>query len=82
MDLLYFILAFIFSLTLAPLLTKKKTNKFLENEAERFFFKSSRVDNNWDSQGRVYTKGIAFIIKDGKKSIINQSKLADTGLLY
>ena len=79
---LYFVLAFSLSILLAPLLTKKKKNKFLEDEAERFIFKSSRVDKNWNSQGRVYANGIAFIIKNDKKKIINQSKLADTGILY
>ena len=82
MEIIYFTLAFVLSVLITSLFTKKKKNKFLEDEAERYIFKNSRVNENWSSQGRTYTNGIAFIIKDGKKKIINQSKLADTGLLY
>ncbi len=56
---------------------------FLKKEAKRGLTDNFKVDDNWNSQGRVYTEGLTLIKKkNGKSSFIKQAKLADTGLLH
>jgi len=60
-----------------------KVDSFLRNEAKRGFFNNFSKDESWNSEGRVYTEGLTLIKqKDGKKRFIQQTKLADTGLLH
>lgn len=58
-----------------------KKDKFWEKESDRCLNKFCEVDENWNSNGRVYTKGLTVIEKDGKKQFVKQAKLCDIGLL-
>jgi|GEM_PF-5828603 len=60
----------------------RENNTFREQEAERFFEKNCEIDENWSSKGRVYTRGVGLIEKDGKLKFIKQAKLCDTGILH
>jgi hypothetical protein len=56
---------------------------FSESEAERVFFDFAREPDNWNSQGRSFTKGISMITdKDGKRKLIPQSRLVDGGITF
>ena len=58
------------------------TSSFLQNESARFFNDNSQAPNDYTSEGRTYTKGMA-IIKDketNKLKIITQAKPCDIGL--
>ncbi len=56
---------------------------FLRKEAKRGLQNNFKTDNDWHSEGRVYTEGLTLIEKDDKKLFfVKQAKLADTGLLH
>lgn len=58
-------------------------NSFLRAEAKRGLKDNFKVNDDWNSQGRVYTEGLTLIKKkNGKHFFIKQAKLADTGLLH
>ena len=60
-----------------------KVDSFLQNEAKRGISNNFAKSSSWNSEGRVYTEGLTLIkYKDGKKKFIQQTKLADTGLLH
>ena len=58
-----------------------KKDKFLEKEAKRCLNDFCEVDENWNSKGRVYSKGLAVIEENGKKRFIKQAKVCDIGIL-
>lgn len=58
-----------------------KKNKFWKNESKRCLNNFCEVDENWNSNGKVYSKGLAVIEENGKKRFIKQSKIIDIGLL-
>lgn len=58
-----------------------KKDAFLASESDRCLNSFCEIDSNWDSRGRVYTKGLAVIEKDGKKQFVKQAKLCDIGIL-
>ena len=56
---------------------------FLRSEANRVLSKNSEINKSWNSQGRVYSTGVALItLKNGRKKFIKQAKLCDTGILH
>lgn len=56
---------------------------FLREEAVRVLFKNAEADKEWNSQGRVYTTGVALIkMPNGRKKFIKTAKLADSGILH
>ncbi len=58
-------------------------DSFLRKEAKRGLEDNFKTDDNWHSEGRVYTEGLTLIEKDdGKLFFIKQAKLADTGILH
>lgn len=58
-----------------------KKDDFLASESNRCLNNFCQVDDNWNSNGKVYTKGLAVVQKDGKKQFIKQAKLCDIGIL-
>ena len=58
-------------------------DSFETQEAKRYLFGFNEVDDNWSSNGRVYTNGIALIEdkKTGEKRFIKQAELCDIGIL-
>lgn len=65
----------------AGLFWRFKRDPFLASESDRCLNRFCEVDSNWSSQGRVYTKGLAVIEKNGKKRFVKQAKLCDIGIL-
>lgn len=65
----------------ASFLWKFKKDDFLASEADRCLNKFCEIDENWNSRGRVYTKGLALIEENGKRRFIKQAKLCDIGIL-
>ena len=64
-------------------LNPRNVDSFLRKEAKRGLNNNFKIDDNWHSQGRVYTEGLTFIEeKNGKQYFIRQGKLADSGLLH
>ena len=60
----------------------EKENHFMINESSRIIYDNAEVKENYTSQGRVYTRGLALIKKDGdsKFTLISQAKVCDIGL--
>ena len=58
-----------------------KKDDFMEKEAKRCINGLCEVDDNWSSNGRIYTNGFTVIKQDGKNKFIKQSKLCDAGIL-
>lgn len=58
-----------------------KKHVFFEKEAKRCLNDFCEVDENWNSNGRVHSTGLAVIEKNGKKRFIKQSKVCDIGIL-
>jgi len=57
-------------------------SEFLKNESIRILSDNARVDENYTSQGRIFTRGLA-VVKDkesDKFRIIAQAKPCDIGL--
>jgi hypothetical protein len=66
------------------ILYKRVTRDSFEvQEAKRYLVGFNEVDENWSSNGRVYTNGIALIEdkKTGEKRFIKQAELCDIGIL-
>lgn len=80
MEIIAILFIFVGFLAMSFLWTAKK-DLFLEDEADRCLNNFCEVDESWDSQGRVYTKGLAVVEKDGKKRFVKQAKLCDIGIL-
>jgi len=76
------IISLIIGLYLLYILNPINIDPFLREEADRCLNHKCEADEDWNSQGRVYSEGLALIEKDGKKKFINQRKLADSGLLH
>ena len=51
-----------------------KKDKFLENESDRCLNNFCEVDENWNSNGKLYTRGLAVIEENGK-TIYKTSKV-------
>ena len=58
-----------------------KKDDFFASESNRCLNDFCQVDDNWNSNGKVYTKGLAVVQKNGKKQFIKQAKLCDIGIL-
>lgn len=60
-----------------------KRDAFLENEADRCLNNFCKVDDSWNSEGKVFTNGVTFTKnkRTGEVDIIKQAKLCDVGLL-
>lgn len=80
MELIGLLLLFV-GLISAGLFWRFKRDDFLASESDRCLNKFCEVDSDWNSRGRVYTKGLAVIEKDGKKQFVKQAKLCDIGIL-
>lgn len=65
----------------ASFLWKFKKDDFLASESNRCLNNFCEVDSNWNSRGRVYTKGLTVIEKNGKKQFVKQAKLCDIGII-
>ena len=54
----------------------------VKEEAKRILFGYAEVDDNYSSEGRIYTRGLSLIKKDGdsKYTLISQAKICDIGL--
>lgn len=77
------IISLIIGIYLLYKLNPIKVDSFLRSEADRGLNKKYTKDDNWSSEGRVYTKGLSLVTqKNGRKKFIKQAKLADTGLLH
>jgi len=63
------------------LLWTLKKDVFLENEADRCLNNFCEVDKYWNSNGRMYTKGLTVIEENGNKRFVKQAKLCDIGIL-
>lgn len=75
-------IAFLFvGLLGASFLWSFKKDKFFEKEAKRCLKNFCEVDENWNSNGKVYTKGLAVIEENEKKRFIKQAKVCDIGIL-
>ena len=55
--------------------------KVFKKEAKRCLNNFCEVDENWNSNGKVYTKGLAVIEENEKKRFIKQAKVCDIGIL-
>ena len=60
-----------------------KRDTFLEKEANRCLNNFCKVEDSWDSEGKVFTNGVIFTKnkETGQVEIIKQAKLCDVGLL-
>jgi len=58
-----------------------KKNQFMEQESKRVFNDLCKVNNDWNSQGRVYTNGFTVTEENENMNFIKQSKLCDGGIL-
>ena len=58
-----------------------KKDDLLARESNRCLNDYCEVDSNWNSRGRVFTKGLAVIEENGKKRFVKQAKLCDIGIL-
>lgn len=75
-------IAFLFiGLLGASFLWNFKKDKFFEKEAKRCLNNFCEIDENWNSNGKVYTKGLAVIEENGKKRFVKQAKICDIGIL-
>lgn len=59
---------------------ENSTSDFFQKEAKRMVEKNCEIDKNWNSRGRIYTKGLKYTKnKDNKIIPINQGKLIGLG---
>ena len=65
----------------AGLFWRFKRDDFLARESDRCLNKFCETDDDWDSRGRMYTKGLAVIEENGGKRFVKQAKLVDIGIL-
>jgi len=51
-------------------------------ESSRIIYNNAEVTEDYSSQGRVFTRGLSLIKKDGdeKYTLISQAKVCDIGL--
>ena len=75
------ILPKIFGLTKKTI--KKQEYNFINKETNRVLYENAREYENWNSQGRLFIRGMAMIVNDdGIPELIPQAKLTDIGLLH
>ena len=62
--------------------SNKRENHFMINESARIIYDNAEVKEDYTSQGRVYTRGLTLIKKDGdnKFTLTSQAKICDIGL--
>ena len=62
---------------------KNYVAKFKREEANRYLFEGNKIDDNWSSNGFIYTEGLALIEdkKTKEKTFLKQSELCDIGIL-
>lgn len=58
-----------------------KEDRLLEKESKRCLNDFCEADENWNSNGKLYTRGLAVIEENGKKRFVKQAKVCDIGLL-
>jgi len=60
----------------------KNSNHFMMLESSRIIYNNAEVTEDYSSQGRVFTRGLSLIKKDGdeKYTLISQAKVCDIGL--
>lgn len=83
--LMFLISLFLISLVLVWKVFFFKINKNdskMKEEAKRILFGYAEVDGNYSSEGRIYTRGLSLVKKDGdtKYTLISQAKICDIGL--
>ena len=81
MEYLSFGLLFLGLLSAGFLWNFGKKDAFLEEEANRCLNNFCKVEDNWDSEGKVFTNGVAFLKNKEQVEVIKQAKLYDIGLL-
>lgn len=65
----------------ASFLWRFKKDDFLASESNRCLNNFCEVNSNWNSRGRLYTRGLTVIEKNGRKQFVKQAKLCDIGIL-
>lgn len=65
----------------ASFLWSFKEDKFFKKESKRCINNFCEVDENWNSNGKVFTKGLAVIEENGNKRFVKQAKVCDIGIL-
>lgn len=65
----------------AGLFCRFTRDDFLARESDRCLNKFCEVDSDWNSEGRMYAKGLAVIEENGKKRFVKQAKLCYIGIL-
>ena len=58
-----------------------KKDKYWEDESKRCLNSFCERPKDWNSNGKVFSTGVALIIKDKEKKFVKQSKLKDIGIL-
>jgi hypothetical protein len=82
MEIISILIFFLAALSTSFLWNFNKKNEFLENEADRNLNNFCEIDKNWNSNGKMYTKGLAVIMDEkGSYRFIKQAKLCDIGIL-
>ena len=81
-SIMLFLISTYFIFKLLYINNDNKENHFMVNESARIIYDNAEVKENYTSQGRVYTRGLALIKKDGdsKFTLISQAKVCDIGL--
>lgn len=80
MEIIAILFVFAGFIAMSFLWTTKK-DIFLESEADRCLNGLCEANESWNSNGRVYTKGLAVVEQDGNKRFVKQAKLCDIGIL-
>ena len=83
MEYVSFLLLFFGFLSAVFLWNFGKKDKFLEEESNRCLNNFCKVEDNWNSEGKVYSEKIMFLKNQETKEIeiIKQVKLRDMGIL-
>lgn len=59
----------------AGIFWKFKKDDFLMKESYRCLNKFCEIDSDWNSRGRIYTRGLTVIEENGEKRFVKQAKL-------
>ena len=81
MSLLVFGIFLFLAILSASFIWSFKKNEFMEQEAKRCVNGLCEADDEWSSNGRIYTRGFTVIKENGKNRFIKQAKLCDAGIL-
>lgn len=75
------IFLFFMGLLASSFLWSFKKDKYWEGESKRCLNSFCERPKDWNSNGRVYSTGVALIVKGKEKKFVKQSKIRDIGLL-